>query len=111
METKAVVIGAGWAGEGHTLALREAGVDVIALCGRNPDAAREMAEKLDISDVRLDWREAIESLQPDVVSLATPAKPHREIAETASNLGSNLFCDKPIALSSAEAASMLRNRD
>ena len=34
MSLKAVVIGTGYAAEGHTVALRDAGVDVIALCGR-----------------------------------------------------------------------------
>jgi ketol-acid reductoisomerase len=33
MALRAVVIGTGWAGEGHTTALREAGVDVMAMCG------------------------------------------------------------------------------
>lgn len=75
MTLKAVVIGAGWAGEGHTVALRAAGVDVVALCGRTPDAAHAMAGKLQIDDVRFDWRQALEQLRPDIVSIATPAPP------------------------------------
>lgn len=35
MQLRAIVIGAGWAGEGHTLALRSAGVEVVALSGRS----------------------------------------------------------------------------
>jgi glutamyl-tRNA reductase len=54
MALRAVVIGTGWAGEGHTTALREAGVDVMAMCGRTPEPARVMAKKLGIEDIRFD---------------------------------------------------------
>jgi hypothetical protein len=33
MTIRAVVIGAGWAGEGHIVALREAGVEVVPSLG------------------------------------------------------------------------------
>ncbi len=36
----AVVVGAGFAGEGHTLALRENGVAVEAICARTPLAVQ-----------------------------------------------------------------------
>ena len=35
---RAVVVGAGFAGEGHTIALRENGVAVEAICARTPSA-------------------------------------------------------------------------
>ena len=44
MTLRAVVIGTGWAGEGHTKALRHVGVDVAALCGRTPEPAQAMAQ-------------------------------------------------------------------
>ncbi len=43
MTLRAVVIGTGWAGEGHTIALRAAGVEVVAMCGRTPEPAKAMA--------------------------------------------------------------------
>ena len=39
MTMRAVVIGAGWAGEGHVIGLRDAGVEVVALFGRTPEPA------------------------------------------------------------------------
>ena len=54
MALRAVVIGAGWASEGHTVALRDAGVEVVALCGRTPEPTRQRAAQLGIADVRLD---------------------------------------------------------
>jgi hypothetical protein len=83
MTLRAIVIGTGWAGEGHTIALRAVGVDVIAICGRTPEPARARAAQLGIDDVRLDWQQAITDLHPDLVSIATTAAPHREMVVTA----------------------------
>lgn len=107
MELRAVVIGTGWAGEGHTLALRDSGVEVVALCGRTPEPARAMAAKLGIQDLRFDWKQAITELRPDIVALSTTAAPHREMAEFAAQQGSHILCDKPLGLNATEAYAML----
>jgi len=108
MALRALVIGTGWAGEGHTKALRQAGVEVVALCGRTPEPALAMAQKLGIADVRFDWREAIAALQPDIVSIATPAGAHCEIALVAAQLGCHIVCEKPLGLDAAQASAMLQ---
>jgi predicted dehydrogenase len=107
MTLRAVVIGAGWAGEGHTLALRDAGVEVVAICGRTPEPAKAMATKLGIDEVWFDWRQALETLRPDIVSIATPVAPHQEMAEFAAHLGSHIMCDKPLGVNAKEARAML----
>ena len=65
MAMRAIVIGAGSAGEGHVVGLREAGVEVVAMCGRTPEPAYAMAKQLGVEEVRFDWREAIEEYRPD----------------------------------------------
>jgi predicted dehydrogenase len=95
------------AGEGHTLALRTAGVNVVALCGRSPEPAKAMAQKLGIEDVRFDWHQALQELRPDIVSIATPAAPHQEMAEFAAQEGCHILCDKPLGINAAEARVML----
>jgi predicted dehydrogenase len=107
MALRAVVIGTGWAGEGHTVALRAAGVDVVAICGRTPEPAKAMAAKLGIEDLRFDWRRALTELRPDIVALSTTAAPHREMAEFAAQLGCHLLCDKPLGINAMEAQAML----
>jgi predicted dehydrogenase len=107
MQLRAIVIGAGWAGEGHTLALRSAGVEVVALCGRSSDPTRQAAARLSIPETRLDWRKAIADFHPDIVAIATPAAPHQEMAVAAAAKGCNVLCDKPLGLNAAEAAAML----
>ncbi len=108
MTLRAVVIGTGWAGEGHTKALRLAGVDVVALCGRTPEPAKAMAQKLGIADIRFDWRKALNALQPDIVSIATPAGVHCEIVRVAARLGCHIFCEKPLGLNAAQAREMFQ---
>ena len=107
MGLRAVIVGAGWAGEGYTRALRGAGVDVVALCGRTAGPAYAMGRKLGVVDVRLDWRSAIEDLRPDVVVVATPAGPHRDIVAFAAGLGCDLVCEKPLGRTAGEALAML----
>ncbi len=107
MALRAVVIGAGWAGEGHVVGLRDAGVDVVALCGRTPEPARQRAAQLGVAEVRFDWRAAIEEFRPDIVSIGVPAAPHREMAEFAAQAGCHLVCEKPLATSAANALAML----
>ena len=107
MSLQAVVIGSGWAGEGHTIALRAAGVEVVAMCGRTPEPAIAKARKLGIPNVRFDWREAVEEFKPHIVSIATPARPHREMAEAAASLGCHVVCEKPLATNARDARAML----
>jgi predicted dehydrogenase len=108
MTLRAVVIGAGWAGEGHTIGLRDAGVEVVALCGRTPEPTYKRAAELGITDVRFDWRAALKELQPEIVTIATPADPHQEMAEFAAQLGCHVVCEKPLATNTADAHAMLK---
>ena len=103
MALRAIIIGTGYAGEGHALGLRHGGANVIALCGRTPEPAKKMADKLGIDDLRFDWKQAIKDLKPDIVSIATTAAPHREMAEFAAKHGCHVVCDKPLALNAKDA--------
>ncbi|RYD41032.1 MAG: hypothetical protein EOP83_34445, partial [Verrucomicrobiaceae bacterium] len=87
MQLRAIVVGAGWAGEGHALALRAAGVEVVAICGRSVGPTRELASRLGMPEARLDWRDAISDLRPDIVTIATPAASHMEMAIAAAASG------------------------
>jgi predicted dehydrogenase len=107
MTLRAVVIGTGAAAEGHTIALRGAGVEVVAICGRTPEPAKAMAEKLGVPDLCFDWRQAIDDVYPDIVAITTPGAPHYEMAEYAAGHQCHVACEKPLALSAADAKSML----
>lgn len=100
---RAIVIGSGFAGQGHTQALRHAGVAVVALCGRQPEIVQSIAEKWDIPVASTHWQETLIDLQPDIVALATPASLRRAVIEAAAAQGCHLYCDKPLATTVVEA--------
>jgi predicted dehydrogenase len=103
MPLRAIVIGSGWAAEGHTWALQAAGVEVVALCGRNPETTMALAARLGIKAVGFDWYKTLTEFRPDIVSIATPAASHREMAVAAAEAGCHVVCEKPLAVAAAEA--------
>ena len=100
---RAIVIGAGWAGEGHTRALQYAGVDVAAICARQTGIVQAVADRLGAGEASIDWRHTLEAIKPDIVSLETPASLRGEAVKAATSLGCHIFCDKPLATTGAEA--------
>lgn len=105
---RAIVVGAGFAGEGHTLALRHAGVEVVAICARQPAVVQAVAGRLEVPQASTDWRHTLEAVKPDIVALATPASLRQEVVEAATELGCHLFCDKPLATSAEDARHLYR---
>jgi glutamyl-tRNA reductase len=61
---RALVLGSGFAGEGHTLALQDAGVEVVGMAGRTRHVVEAMAASLGIPNVYTDWRVALDELKP-----------------------------------------------
>ena len=102
-QLKAVVIGAGLAGEGHTVALQSAGVDVQAICSRTPKIVSELAGRLGVGQASSDWRRSLEDVRPDIVAIATPAMAHVEQITAALELGCHIYADKPLAVTAREA--------
>lgn len=88
---RAAVIGTGW-GAVHVAALREAGVEVVALVGRDPhrtgDAARRMGVGQALGDVA-----SLEDLDLDLITVATPADTHAEVIRQLPDIP--VLCEKP----------------
>ncbi len=105
---RAVVIGAGWAGEGHTNALRHCGVEVVAICARQADVVQAVADRLAVPEASTDWRKTLARVRPEIVALATPAALRREVVEMAAGFGAHIFCDKPLATTAEEAKAIFQ---
>jgi predicted dehydrogenase len=103
---QAVVVGAGWAGEGHTLALQHNEVHVQAICARDKETIEAVAKRLEVPEGSTDWRTTLETVRPDIVALATPASLRREVVEVATDLGCHILCEKPLAPTGAEAKTL-----
>jgi len=102
-ELKAVVVGAGWAGEGHTKALQHYGVDVVAICARKADVVQQVASRLGVSEASTDWQKSLLEIKPDIVALTTPAILRTEVIELAAELKCHILCEKPLAITAEEA--------
>lgn len=100
---RALILGAGYAGEGHTLALQRAGVDVVAMASRTRASCEATAARLGIPNTGTDWRAMLAEYKPDIVAVATPGGTHLEMASAALAAGCHVYCDKPLALTGAEA--------
>ncbi len=88
-------------------ALRAAGFDVVALCGRDPDRTRRRAERLDVPLALTDLDAAVSRPDVQAVSIATPPPAHADVVTIAASAGKHLLCEKPFALDATEAERML----
>lgn len=79
------IIGHGWGERSQGPNFRDAGIDVVAIAGRDS------------------WRELVARNDIDLVSIAMPPALHLEIATAALDAGKHVICEKPTALNAAEA--------
>ncbi|GAB5493874.1 MAG: hypothetical protein Phog2KO_40890 [Phototrophicaceae bacterium] len=90
-------MGSGFAGQGHTEALRYCGVEVVGMVSRTKDVVEDVCAKLNIPYASTDWTQALSDLQPDIVAIATPGGAHFEAIMQALSQGCHVFSDKPLA--------------
>jgi predicted dehydrogenase len=76
------------------------------ICGRDVKAARQAARQLGWSNVSGDWREVIANPEIDIVDVTTANDTHAEISIAALKAGKAVLCEKPLALTVAEAKAM-----
>ena len=100
-----LVVGAGDMGTRHALAWREAGARVVGIA--DPDAARaaHAAEQIGARTFT-SLRSGLLSPGVDVVSICTPTFLHAEQAVAALEAGKHVLCEKPAALTLADAERM-----
>jgi predicted dehydrogenase len=79
------------------------GVRVVAVCARDGARARGVAAAADVARAYDDWRALVADEDVDLVSVATPPAAHREIALGALEARKAVLCEKPLALTAAEA--------
>ncbi|GIS63179.1 MAG: hypothetical protein CM1200mP2_54040 [Planctomycetaceae bacterium] len=91
----ALILGAGFAAEGHTIALKAAGVDVVAIASRTESSLAAAAEKLEIPRWDTDWRSLLADVQPDIVAVGTPGGVHFEMIEASFQAGCQCSVTNP----------------
>ena len=78
------------------------------ICGRNKAGVSEMADTFGWETFATDWREVVNDPQIDIVDITTPNDSHAAIAIAAARAGKAVMCEKPLALTVAEARAMQR---
>ncbi len=79
---------------------------IAALCDTNEQLAARTSEQLGGVPWFTDYRRVIESDVVDVVYVGVPPKLHRRMVLDAIDAGKHIFCEKPLALTLAEAREM-----
>jgi predicted dehydrogenase len=73
------------------------------ISGRDKDRVVRAAGAYGFESSVTDWRELIERPEVDIVDICTPPGTHAEIAIAAAAAGKAVICEKPLAISYAEA--------
>jgi predicted dehydrogenase len=99
-------IGTGWTERVQIPAFALGGLRAQAISSRDPENAKRVAGRYSIPSVFSDWRDLVAAADVDVVSIVTPPALHAEMAIAALEAGKHVICEKPTALTVAEAEAM-----
>lgn len=106
---KTALIGIGRVGWGFHLPniVSHAGFNLCAVVDLSEDRLLECKEKYHVNGYK-NLSDMLEREHPDLVVIASPTHLHREHAETSMRAGADVFLDKPMANSYAEACSIAK---
>lgn len=105
------IVGYGMTGRAHSYAytavpvLRQLPVKpkLVMLSGRDRAKVQSAAAAYGFERFTTEWREVVTSADVDIVDICTPPGTHAEIAAAAARAGKAVICEKPLAISYAQA--------
>ncbi len=109
------VIGDGLMAKEHSMAWRSVQAvygDVpvsprlVVIVHPDPERAAAAAAQYGFERSATSWEEAVADPEVDVVDIVTPNAFHKEVAIAAARAGKHIWCEKPLALTSAESWEM-----
>jgi predicted dehydrogenase len=109
------IAGYGMMGKAHSYAYTVAPVmrslqvqpHLRVISGRDAEKVARAAEAYGFESWTTDWEELIQRPDVDIVDICTPPGTHAEIASAAAAAGKAVICEKPLAVSYAQAAATL----
>ena len=109
------LIGTGFMGKAHSIAtavvpiLFGAPIEIErkVIVDIDEELARNAAKQYGFAEYATDWREVISRPDIDIVDICTPNDTHAPIAIAAAKAGKHVMCEKPMAMTVADAQSML----
>jgi predicted dehydrogenase len=114
-ELRVALLGQGFMGKAHSNAFAQVGhfydtpfrIRRALLCGRDAASLKTMAARWEWEETSTDWRAAIDRKDIDLVDIALPNHLHAEAAIAAARAGKIVLCEKPLALTAADAEAMV----
>ena len=102
-----VVGTSGWADFGHLAGLQaHPGAELVALCGRDRSRAEALAAKYGIPHVTTDYHELLARSDLQALVVVVPDDLHYPIVMAALGARLHVLCEKPLALTAAQAREM-----
>ena len=106
------MIGVGQIGKAHVESYRNLpGAEIVAIADLNLDEAQRVADTLGVKRVFSDFRELLAIDEIDAVDVCLHNNFHAPVSIAAMEAGKNVYCEKPLAGSYADALAMLAARD
>jgi predicted dehydrogenase len=106
-----VVVGTGFGCRVHVPAARAAGLDVVALVGRDRDRTARRADRSGVEVACGSLREALQLPRSDIVIVSTSPGTHAELADEAIAAGRHVLVEKPFTLDAVEARRLVDAAD
>ncbi len=106
---KIAIIGCGWAGEKHVLALKKLSdrAEVTALVDTDTAFLEEKSKEWCISECYVNYRDVLSREDIDAVSICLPHNLHAQVAVESAKAGKHILCEKPMAVTLEEADAMI----
>jgi predicted dehydrogenase len=107
------LIGTGGMGKAHATAFKnvplvfanEPGRPVLEIVADiDAQAVQKWAQEFGFARWTTNWQEIVEDPRVDIIDITTPNHLHAEMAIAAAQAGKHLYCEKPLATTSADAA-------
>ena len=103
---RAAIVGTGFMASVHAEALRRIGVPVLGVVGSSRARGLEQARALGLPLPYPSYRDLLDDHRVDVIHVCSPNHLHHEHAMAALRAGKHVICEKPLAMTSAQAAEL-----
>jgi predicted dehydrogenase len=104
---RVAVAGTNFGCQAHVRALRAAGFEVKALVGRDAKRTRDGADAFGVPDALTSFEKALDIPGLDAVAISSPPESHKQLTLQALARRKHVLCEKPLALTAADAREML----
>ena len=104
------IVGLGTIGTVHAEAIRKSvpEAEIAAMCDVLPDRLEQKAAAFGVRGRYADYREMVKKEELDTVYVCVPNHLHHPVTMAAFAAGKNVFCEKPMAMSAAQAREMAK---